>query len=81
MSAIHEVLSSGKRSIEVRKDVQDEYLGRYLEAIDRLVWAHSAVEHSHFKNRHGKIFTLSPWPMNVYWNWTRSIDVDEYVLT
>jgi hypothetical protein len=29
----------------------------------------------------GKIFTLSPWPIETYWAWTRAVDSAEYVLT
>jgi 4-hydroxyacetophenone monooxygenase len=80
MSAIHEVLANRARSIEVRKDVHDEYAARYEQAIAQLVWAHPSVEHSHYKNADGRIFTLSPWPIETYWNWTRSINPDDYVL-
>jgi 4-hydroxyacetophenone monooxygenase len=81
MSAIHEVLKADARTIEVRDEVLEEYLGRYRNEIDQLVWSHPVIEHSHYKNRDGKIFTLSPWPIEVYWGWTRSIDPSDYVLT
>jgi 4-hydroxyacetophenone monooxygenase len=81
MSAIHEVLVSGARAAEVRKDVHDEYAERYRREIDQLIWAHPSVEHSHYKNREGKIFTLSPWPIETYWAWTRAIDPSDYVLS
>lgn len=80
MSAIREVLARGAHAIEVRKPVHDAYAERYRREIDQLVWAHPSVEHSHYKNRAGKIFTLSPWPIEDYWAWTRAIDPAEYVL-
>jgi 4-hydroxyacetophenone monooxygenase len=81
MSAIREVLVRGARAIEVRKDVHDEYAGRYRREIDQLLWSHPAVEHSHYKNRVGKIFTLSPWPIETYWAWTRAVAASDYLLT
>jgi 4-hydroxyacetophenone monooxygenase len=81
MSAIHAVLTADARSIEVRKDVHDEYLVRYRDEIDQLVWSHPAIEHSHYKNPDGKIFTLSPWPIEVYWHWTRHADPAEYTIS
>jgi 4-hydroxyacetophenone monooxygenase len=81
MSGVREVLVSGARAIEVRKDVHDEYAERYRHEIDQLIWAHPSVEHSHYKNRAGKIFTLSPWPIETYWGWTRAVDPSEYVLS
>jgi 4-hydroxyacetophenone monooxygenase len=80
MSAIHEVLRRGARDIEVRGDVHDEYATRYRREIDQMVWAHPSVEHSHYKNRAGRIFTLSPWPIETYWAWTRAVDPDDYTV-
>jgi 4-hydroxyacetophenone monooxygenase len=80
MDCIHQALASGARSIEVRKDVLDEYVQRHQDEISQLVWAHPSIEHSHYKNPQGKIFTLSPWRLELYWEWTRSADPEEYVL-
>ena len=64
----------------MRPEVHDEYAARYSAEIDQMVWAHPSVEHSHYKNRDGKIFTHSPWPIETYWTWTRAIDPADYVV-
>jgi 4-hydroxyacetophenone monooxygenase len=81
MDAIRQVLTAGMRTIEVRKDVHDEYIARHQAEISQLVWAHPSITHSHYKNPAGKIFTLSPWRMELYWEWTRSADMDDFVVT
>jgi len=43
-----------------------------------LIWSHESVEYSHYKNSQGKIFTLSPWPMEDYWAWTKQVDPADY---
>ena len=78
MDAIHQVLVRDARSIEVRGNVHAEYKARYAAEIDQFVWAHPSIQHSHYKNKHGKVWTLSPWPFETYWSWTRSVDVDEF---
>jgi len=80
LDAIHRVLSSGARTIEVRKDAHDEYAERYRQEIGQLVWSHPSITHSHYKNPQGKVFTLSPWPIEQYWEWTRVVDPDEYII-
>jgi 4-hydroxyacetophenone monooxygenase len=80
MEAIRTVLQAGARTIEVRQDVLDEYMTRYRAEIDQLIWSHPTIEHTHYKNRNGKIFTLSPWPIEVYWEWTHTVDAADYVL-
>ena len=80
MDAIHRVLSSGAQTIEVTPEAHDEYVERYKREIGQLVWSHPSITHSHYKNPEGKVFTLSPWPIEVYWAWTRAIDPDAYVI-
>ena len=29
----------------------------------------------------GKIFTLSPWKMETYWDWTKAADLDDFVVS
>jgi 4-hydroxyacetophenone monooxygenase len=79
MQALHELLTSGQRAMEPRPEVQDEYTARYSSEIQQMVWAHESVKHSHFKNPEGKIFTISPWPIPTYWNWTKTFEPKDYV--
>ena len=47
---------------------------RYRAEIDSLIWSHDSIEHTHYKNRHGKIYSLQPWPIDAYWRMTRHVD-------
>lgn len=78
MDAIHRVLEAGARTIEVRQDAHDRYADERLGQISSLVWAHPTIQHSHYKNPDGKVYTLSPWPMDEYWKRTREVDPDAY---
>ncbi len=46
-----------------------------------MVWSHWSIRHSHFKNGNGEIFTLSPWPIHNYQQWTKRPDPQDYVFT
>jgi len=78
LQVIHDTLASGSQWGEVTADAHDEYAARYQQAIGELVWSHPSIEHSHYKNSNGKVFTLSPWPLDQYWAWTRQVDPDHY---
>ena len=80
MDAIHRVLTGGARTIEVRQDAHDRYADELIEQISSLVWAHPTIQHSHYKNPDGKVYTLSPWPMDEYWEMTRVVDPDAYLI-
>ena len=56
------------------------YAERYQEEIGQMVWSHPSIAHSHYKNPAGKVYTLSPWPLDLYWEWTRKVDASDYVL-
>ncbi len=80
LDAIHETLAAGARACEVTAEAHTGYADRYQAEIASLVWSHPAIEHSHYKNPDGRIFTLSPWPLDEYWEWTRSIDREHYLI-
>ena len=80
LQAIHEVLARGADSIEVRQDVHDRYQDELLERISSLVWAHPSIQHSHYKNPNGRVYTLSPWSIDEYWDMCREIDPADYVV-
>jgi 4-hydroxyacetophenone monooxygenase len=81
MEAMRAVLHAGARSIEVRGDVHDAYAQWHQHEISQLVWAHPTIEHSHYKNPAGKVYTLSPWPIDQYWEMTRDLNPADYVIT
>jgi 4-hydroxyacetophenone monooxygenase len=80
MEAIRLALTSGANSIEVRRDVHDRYAEWHQEEISQLVWAHPSIRHSHYKNPAGKVFTLSPWPIDQYWELTRTLEPADFEL-
>jgi 4-hydroxyacetophenone monooxygenase len=80
MEAIRLVLTQGASSIEVRPDVHDAYADWHQREISQLVWAHPSIAHSHYKNPAGKVFTLSPWSIDHYWELTRVVDPADHEL-
>jgi 4-hydroxyacetophenone monooxygenase len=74
------LVGSGRRSMEVRKDVHDAYDERHQAEINSTVWASPAIKHSFYKNSSGRIRSLSPWPLGDFWAWTRTPDLEEFVL-
>lgn len=78
MEAIRETLACGARSCEVTDAAHDDYVERYRAEISQLVWSHPAIRHSHYKNPAGEVFTLSPWPLDLYREWTRRVRRDDF---
>ncbi len=81
MEAIRATLTSGTRAVEVTQEAYEHYGRLYRDEIDAMVWSHSSIRHSHYKNPNGKIYTLSPWSLDRYWEWTREVDKDHYAFS
>ncbi|MDA8044153.1 MAG: NAD(P)/FAD-dependent oxidoreductase [Actinomycetota bacterium] len=81
MDAIRQTLSSGATTCEVTAEAQEEYALRYRDEIAQMVWSHPSIRHSHYKNPDGKVFTLSPWSLDRYWENTRHMERSHYVLS
>jgi 4-hydroxyacetophenone monooxygenase len=81
MELIRQTISVGARDCEVTANAHASYVDRYQAEIGQLVWSHPSIEHSHYKNPAGKVFTLSPWPLDLYREWTREIDRSHYTFT
>jgi 4-hydroxyacetophenone monooxygenase len=79
MEAIRATLMASAGSCEVTAEAHAEYVKRYRDEIGQMVWSHPSIAHSHYKNPAGEVFTLSPWPLDLYWEWTRQINPDHYL--
>jgi 4-hydroxyacetophenone monooxygenase len=80
MDALRLLFDGSHRSIDPTHAALDEYVSRYRTEIDQMVWAHWSVKHSHYKNDEGRIHTVSPWPIPTYWEWTRRVDREAFVV-
>ncbi len=72
------LIEGGRRSMEPRQAVHDEYYDRVQKELETLVWSSPYVKYSWYKNAHGKIHILSPWRLVDYWRWTREPDLADF---
>ncbi len=81
MGCIEQLLAGGHSTMEPKQSVHDEFEARRKSEIDQMVWSHWSIRHTHFKNANGDIFTLSPWPIHNYQQWTKAPNPEDYVFT
>jgi 4-hydroxyacetophenone monooxygenase len=80
MGCLTRMLAAGHRSLEVRKDVHDEYNERLQAELATMVWSHPSIRHSWYRNDEGRIYILSPWRLVDYWRWTKAPDAGDFVV-
>jgi 4-hydroxyacetophenone monooxygenase len=79
LSAVETLLRGHHASIEVRKDVHDEFNER-VDAENRMMaWGWSDVN-SWYKNEHGRVAQNWPYTLLEYWERTLALDPDDYLL-
>lgn len=70
----------GVTAMEPKPEPYDAYHRKHQDAIADTVWNHPSIRHTHFRNSHGEIHTVSPFRLVDYWSWTREPDLDDFVL-
>ena len=71
----------GKTAMEPRQDKHDEWYARSQAELKTLVWSTPHVEHNFYRNADGDVHCLSPWRLVDFWTWTRTPDLDDFVIT
>ncbi|TGD90043.1 NAD(P)/FAD-dependent oxidoreductase [Mycolicibacterium sp. CH28] len=80
MQAIARLANGDIASLEVRKDVYEDYNAELDAALDRCIWSHEGMT-NWFRNAAGRQVITSPWTYLDYWNRTKVLKCDEYVET
>ena len=77
MLGLRELYEGGHRTIECRRDVYENY-NREVDALHaRMVWTHKGMT-NWYRNRHGRVFAITPWRLVDYWKMTSRFDAGEY---
>jgi len=79
MLALRELLESGKRSIECRKEVYENYNREVDDMHARMVWTHKGMT-NWYRNRHGRVFRHLALAIGRYWKDASRFDAAEYEL-
>jgi 4-hydroxyacetophenone monooxygenase len=67
----------GIATLEVRRDVMDDYCDRVDEEHAELVWTHPGMR-NWYRNPQGRVFGPMPWRLVDYWTMTREPNLAEF---
>ncbi len=73
--------AAGARAIEPRKEKYDEWYEKCQAELKMTVWSSPHIEHNFYKNAEGEVHSLSPWRLVDFWTWTRTPDLEDFVLS
>jgi 4-hydroxyacetophenone monooxygenase len=75
--AIREMIEKNIRTLEVRRDVHDQYVQEFDAEHRNMVWAHPGVT-SWYKNSRNRVTLNSPWTLLRYWELTRKFNLADF---
>jgi 4-hydroxyacetophenone monooxygenase len=78
MECIKSLIQSGERLMEVDPQVHADYQRRFREQHAKLLWEHPSIKTSFYQNDEGKVTLLWPWKILEMWQWTKTVNPDDY---
>ncbi len=78
MGCLDLLLAAGDRAMTPRRECYDDWYARCQDELATLVWSQPSIEHSFYKDRNGRVHSLSPWRLVDYWAWTRTPDPADF---
>ncbi|MCB9756707.1 MAG: NAD(P)/FAD-dependent oxidoreductase [Myxococcales bacterium] len=79
VESIGALTRAGRRVMDVKREVFDEYNRRLDEHLRHKVWLDPRQE-SYYLNKRRRIITNAPWSTTEYWRWTRRPQLDDYIV-
>lgn len=77
MDCLKFIIEGGNAAINCKPAVYDNYVQRLERALAKMVWSHPGVN-NWYKNARGVVVNTSPWRLVDYWNWTKSMNPQDY---
>ena len=71
------MLNSGDQYMEVKKEVQQDFVDRLDTEHAQMIWMHSGLQ-TYYRNAKGRVFSLLPWRVVDYWHMARHVNRDHY---
>lgn len=67
-------------AIDVRQDVHDGFVAEVDARHEQMIWTHPGMS-TYYRNRHGRVVSVTPFSLIEYWKMTHDPDLDQYHLT
>jgi 4-hydroxyacetophenone monooxygenase len=77
MLALRELVESGRRAIECKREVYESYNRKVDAEHARMVWTHKGMT-NWYRNPQGRVFAITPWRLVEYWKMTSTFEAEEY---
>jgi 4-hydroxyacetophenone monooxygenase len=77
VESLTSMLNSGDQYMEVKKEVQQDFVDRLDTEHTQMIWMHPGLQ-TYYRNTKGRVFSLLPWRVVDYWHMARYVNRDHY---
>jgi 4-hydroxyacetophenone monooxygenase len=74
------MIEGGVAAVDVRQEVHDAFVAKVDARHEQMIWTHPGMS-TYYRNRHGRVVSVSPFSLVEYWSMTHDPDLSEYRLT
>lgn len=67
-------------AVDVRQEVHDAFVAKVDARHEEMIWTHPGMS-TYYRNRHGRVVSVTPFSLVEYWTMTHDPDLSEFHLT
>lgn len=80
MQALNVLANTPSATVEVRRDVFEQYNAELDDALSRCIWSHEGMT-TYYRNEAGRVVVSGPWTYLDWWRRMRQLNTDEYIIS
>jgi len=73
------MIEEGIAAVDVRREVHDAFVAKVDARHEEMIWTHPGMS-TYYRNRHGRVVSVTPFSLIEYWSMTHDPDLSEYHL-
>jgi 4-hydroxyacetophenone monooxygenase len=76
---VAKMIERGIKAVDVKQEVHDTFVAEVDRRHEQMIWTHPGMS-TYYRNRHGRVVSVTPFSLVEYWSMTHEPKLDEYRL-
>jgi 4-hydroxyacetophenone monooxygenase len=76
---VAKMIERGIKAVDVKQEAHDAFVAEVDSRHEQMIWTHPGMS-TYYRNRHGRVVSVTPFSLVEYWSMTHEPKLDEYRL-
>lgn len=76
---VAKMIERGIKAVDVKQEAHDAFVAEVDRRHEQMIWTHPGMS-TYYRNRHGRVVSVTPFSLVEYWSMTHEPKLDEYRL-